>query len=358
MAAGSNSQLATVRMTSYGVTSVYVTAASFSNWRWTNFVSEGLEHKIEELVEQSIYGYADEPPSHQGLTTAEGDIEFEPNPMAFGQFMRGYFGIGSRSVLCDPGSVGANATVFSADGVYRYEFVPRQAAFADECYLDPYQVLIYRDVGSAFVFQDTVFNKLEVGIQAGQLVRATVGVMGRRVTRVARAAVSSLVSSGGRPFVWDMASVQVGIGPGMSSLAASNVFENLNIQLEVPIEGVPLLDGTRFYGEMQKSDFRKTRFTGTITFRNQNEYDAFVAYENRGLRVSFQNVNSAMLLGNPASAHYFQMQYDIPQFKITQYGVMVRNAQRITADFEGRGEYDTALGYAVKGFLTTVVASY
>ena len=358
MSAGSNSQLATVRMTAYGVTSVYVSAASFSNWRWTNFVSEGLEHKIEELVESSIYGYADEPPSHQGLTTAEGDIEFEPNPMAFGQFLRGYFGIGSRSTLCDPGSTGGNSTVFSADGVYEYTFTPRQAAFDQSCYLDPYQVLIYRDVGSAFVFQDTVFNKLSVAIQAGQLVKATVGVMGRRVTRVDRTAVASLVSSGGRPFVWDMASVQVGIGAGMNSLAASTVFEALNINLEVPMEGVPLLDGTRFYGEMQKSDFRKTRFSGTITFRNQAEYDAFVAYENRGLRVTFTNVNSSLLLGNPNSPFYFQMNYDIPQFKVTQYGVMVKNAQRITADFEGRGEYDSALGYAVQAKLRTVVASY
>ena len=358
MAAGSNSQLATARMTSFGVTSVFVTAASFSNWRWTNFVSEGLEHKIEELMEQSIYGFADEPPSHQGLTTAEGDVEFEPNPMAFGQFMRGYFGVASRSTVTEALSTGTNSGAFAGNAVFQYEFTPRQTAFAEDCYLDPYQVLVYRDVGSAFVFQDAIFNKVEIGIQAGQLVTATVGVMGRRVTRVDRAAVSSLVSSGGRPFVWDMASVQVGIGAGMSSLAASTVFESLNIQMETPIEGVALLNGTRFYGEMQKSDFRKTRFTGTITFRNQAEYDAFTAYENRGLRVTFTNVSSALLLGNPSSAQYFQMQYDIPQFKITQYGVAVKNAQRITADFEGRGEYDNALGYAVKGFLKTVVASY
>jgi len=358
MAAGSNSQLATVRMTSFGVTSVYVTAASFANWRWTNFVSEGLEHKIEELMEQSIYGYADEPPSHQGLTTAEGDVEFEPNPMAFGQFLRGFFGISSRSTLCEPGSTGANSGPFAGNGVYQYTFTPRQAAFDDACYLDPYQVLIYRDVGSAFVFQDTVFNKIDVSIQAGQLVKSSVGVMGRRVTRVGLAAVSSLVSSGGRPFVWDMASVQVGAGAGVNSLAAFTNFEALNFNLEVPIEGVALLDGTRFYGEMQKSDFRKTRFSGTLSFRDQTQYDAFVAYQNRGLRVTFVNVNSALLLGNPASAHYFAMQFTVPQFKITQFGVMVRNAQRITADFEGRGEYDNALGYSVQATLTTVVASY
>lgn len=358
MAAGSNSQLATFRTGAFGTTSIYVTAASFANWRWTNFVSEGLEHKIEELVEQSIYGYADEPPSHQGLTTAEGDVEFEPNPMAFGQFLRGVFGVGSRSVLCDPGSTGANSGTFAGVGVYRYEFTPRQTPFANECFLDPYQVLIYRDVGSAFVFLDTVFNKMDVSIQAGQLVKATVGMMGRKVQRVARSAVASLVSSGGRPFVWDMASVQIGVGEGFSSLSAFTNFEALNVNLETPIEGVPLLDGTRFYGEMQKSDFRKTRFSGTLSFRDQTQYDAFVAYENRGLRVAFQNVNSALQLGNPASAHYFQMQFDIPRFKVTQFGVMVKNAQRITADFEGRGEYDNALGYSIKAYLTTIVASY
>lgn len=358
MSAGSNSQLATVRMTSFGVTSVYVTAASFANWRWTNFVSEGLEHKIEELMEQSIYGYADEPPSHKGLTTIEGDVEFEPNPMAFGQFMRGYFGVASRTILCDPGSTGGNSTVFSADGVYRYEFTPRQSAFSLDCFLDPYQILIYRDVGSAFVAQDALFNKLEVGVQAAQLVKATVGVMGRRMTRVDRAAVSSLVSSGGRPFVWDMCSVQMGVGEGFSSLAAFTYFENVNIQLEMPIEGVPLLDGTREYGEFQKSDFRKTRFSGTLSFRDQTQYDQFIAYENRGLRFTFTNVNSALLLGNPNSAFYFQLQFDVPRFKITQYANPVKGPNRITVDFEGRGEYNEATAASVKGYLTTVVASY
>lgn len=358
MAAGSNSQLATARMTSFGVTSIYTSAASFFNWRWTNFVSEGLEHKIEELMEQSIYGYADEPPSHKGLTTIDGDVEFEPNPAAFGQYMRGYFGVGSRTTLTDGGSTGANSGPFAGDFVYRWEFTPRQSAFANDCFMDPYQVLIYRDVGSAFVSLDTLFTKLEVGLQAGQLVKSTVGMMGRDMQRVDRSAVASLVTSGGRPFVWDMASVQMGAGEGFSSLAAFTYFEAVNIQLEMPIEGVPLLDGTRKYGEFQKNDFRKTRFSGTLSFRDQTQYDQFISYENRGLRFTLTNVNSNLLLGNPASAFYPQMQFDIPRFKITQYGNPVKGPNRITVDFEGRGEYSESIGASVKAYLTINVASY
>lgn len=358
MSAGSNSQLATFRTAAFGTTSVYVTAASFDNWRWTNFVSEGLEHKIEELVETSIYGYPDEPPSHQGLTMVEGDVEFEPNPGAFGQFFRGYFGSHSGQLVCNAGSTGANSGNFAGQAVYQHTFVPRDGAFDTKCWLDPYQIMVYRDVGSAFVFLDAFFNKIELGIQAGQLTKSTVGVMARKVTRVARTAVASLVSSGGRPWVWDMASMQLGAGAGMSSLAATDYFEAINFQMEQPLEGVALLDGTRFYGEFQKSDFRKTRFSGTISFRDQTQYDAFIAYENRGLRATFTNVNSNLLLGNPSSAFYMTLELDVPQFKITQFGAFVRNANRITADFEGRGERDTTLGYAIKARLVNNVSSY
>ena len=358
MSAGSNSQLATFRVGSFGVTSVYVTAASFDNWRWTNFVSEGLEHKIEELIETSIYGYPDEPPSHQGLTTVEGDIEFEPNPNAIGQFLRGYFGVHSAQLVCNAGSTGANSGPFAGVGVYQHTFIPRDSAFETKCWQDPYQILVHRDVGSAFVMLDSMINKLEFGIQAGQLTKSTAGVMARRVTRVARTAVASLVSSGGRPWVWDMASFQLGAGAGFSSLAATDYFESITFMMEQPLEGVPLLDGTRFYGEFQKSDFRKTRFSGTISFRDQSQYDAFIAYENRGLRAAFTNVNSNLLLGNPSSAFYFTLELSVPQFKITQFGVFVRNPNRITADFEGRGERDNALSYAVTARLINIVSSY
>lgn len=356
MSAGSNSQLATARMTAFGVTSIYVSAASFDNWRWTNFVSEGLEHKIEELMEQSIYGYADEPPSHRGLETAEGDVEFEPNPNAFGQFIRGNFGVCSTTVLCDPGSTGANSGDFAGGGAYQHVFTPRQSPFDPKCFLDPYQVLIYRDVGSAWVFQDTVFPKLEVSIQAGQLTKATVGFMARKIAQADRSAVASLVTSGGRPFVWDMASFQIGAQSG--SLSATDYFEACNVNLETPIEGVPLLDGTRFYGEMQKSDFRKTRFSGTLSFRDQTEYQAFKAYEDRYLRITFTNVNTQLLMGNPNSAFYQQLQFDIPKFKITQFGAMVKNPNRITADFEGRGTYSTQFGFAIQARLRNTVNSY
>jgi hypothetical protein len=343
-------------MTAYGVTSVYVTAASFDNWRWTNFVSEGLEHKIDELVESSIYGYPDEPPSHQGLTTAEGDIDFEPNPMAIGQYIRGTFGVASRTVLCAPGSTGANSGAFAGDGVYQWEFTPRASAFDNSCYQDPYQLLVYRDVGSAFVFQDAVFTKFGLNLQAGQLLKGMVTAMGRRVTRVALSAVASLVSSGGEPWVWDAASVQ--IGPGVNSLAGFTYFEAINPSFEVPIEGVPLLDGTRFYGEMQKSDFVKTRFSGTLSFRDQTQYDQFIAYNNVYLRITLRNVSSVWYMGNPASVFYHTLQIDVPQFKTTKYGVFVKNPQRITADFEGRGERDNALGYAIKATLITNVNSF
>lgn len=355
MASGSNSKLSLVRVNSFGMT-VVVTPDAANGWKWQNFVSEGLEHQIEELEEESIFGYPDAPPSNQGLTTAEGDIELEPNFNALGDFLRGTFGASSVQLLVAAGSTGANSGAFAGAAAYRHTFTPRDTPFSTRCFLDPYQLMVYRDVGSAWVFLDTVFPSIEFQIEAGALVKATVGTMGRRVTRNALLNVASLVSSGGRPWVWDMASVQVGLSA--ASLAAFDNFESLNIRLETPIEGVPLLDGTRFYGEMPKGDFRRTTAEGVLSFRDQTEYDAFIAYENRYLRVTLVNQNSSQLIGNPASAFYPTLQIDIPKFKYTAYNAAVGNAQRITADFNGRGERDESVGYAIRATLTNIVNSH
>lgn len=339
MANGAGGQIAISRTGSLNMPSTNVdTMGGLSGWRWTNFVSESIKHNLEQLEEGSITGRRGAPPSYKGLDFGEGEIELEPNPNAFGEYLHLALGTRTTSQVCAAGSTGANSSgVGAGRSVHWHEFTPRETNFDERTFLEPGAVMVYKDTGSAFYFNGAVVNGLEINVVAKELLSAKASLMARDVVLLARtAAITSLVSSGGRPWVWDTVSVQV--GPGPSSLAAHNAFEGLKIGVEVPLEGVALLDGTKKYGEMQQNDFRRTTLEGNLSFRNLDEYLAFTAYESRYLRITATNVNSNLLLGNPSSAFYFQLQIDIPNFKIVEYDAPIGGPSRITASFQGKAE--------------------
>lgn len=361
MPAGSGGQIAI-----FSTTSLYadVTSAALSAALWTNFVSESVEHKFDELVEGAITGYKATPPSHQGADMANGDISLEPNPNAIGMFLRGVFGQSSGSLLTHAGSWGANSggllnlpPGYSARPVITHTFLPSQSAYDPYTYLPPYGIFLYKDVGSAFVHTGAIFNTLNFQIQAGQLVKSTVGVMARNTTRHARiTSVAALRNPGGQPWVWNAASVQV--GPGVSSLAAYTYFESIDVKYETPIEGVLLLDGTRKYGEMQVNGFQSVNISGTMAFRDQTEYDQFVSYTNRFLRLTLRNTNSSQIIGNPSSAYYFGLDIDIPQFKILTWQTNISGPNRLTAQFTAKGEFDVTSLYNIEVRLINTTSAY
>ena len=354
MASGTGGQIALTRSDS-----LYLSVQSVD--QWTNFVSESLEHNLNELEEGSITGYKDAPPSHKGIDFGQGDVTMEPDPNAIGHWMRGVFGQSSSSVVCEATSTGANATVYSASPVVQHSFLPIQSAVDERNFLPAYTLMMYKDTGSAFFFQGCQIHGIEFQIQAGQLVTAVANVMARKVDRYARTAgIQALTKvSGSKPWVWDMASVEVSSGQtGFDNLLGNTNFEAINLNLNVPLEGVVLLDGNKNYAEFQVNEFRRINVTGTLSFRSQVEYDAFVAYENRSLRITAQNTNSAQVLGNPDSAFYPTLQLDVPQFKFLTWSTPVGGPNRLQTSFTGKAERDESSLYMVEGILTNVTSAY
>jgi hypothetical protein len=313
---------------------------------WTNFVSESIEHNLEELEEGSITGHRDAPPSHKGVDFGQGDIVIEPNPNALGLFLNAALGTRSSSLVTDADSTGANSGFDAGKPQFHHTFTPRASAYSDRVFLAPHNVMVYKDVGSAFMYNGAIFTGLEFQMQAGQLVQATANIMARDVRRIARGDVASLVSSGGRPWVWDMASLEIGTGVASSTLAAKTNYESLTIGLTTPHEGVVLLDGTKKYGEMQMNDFRRVAISGTISFRDQTEYDAFTTYEARRLRLTMLNVNSNLALGNVASLDataflgYYGMRIHIPRMKLLTWSTPVGGPNRLITNFTAKAERD------------------
>lgn len=356
MASGAGGQIALIKTGSlnHSVTSVNL---------WMNFVSEGVQHNLEELEEGSITGRRDAPPSHKGIDFSEGDIEIEPNPNAIGHLLKGNMGTITSSIVTDAGSTGANSGDDAGKPSVWHEFRPRVNAYSNRSFLEPYGLMIYRDVGSAFHINGTVFPKLEFDIQAGQLVKATVGIMGRDSVRIQRiAAIQSLVSSGGRPWVWDMASIELSTDLTSGNLAANTDFEQLTITLETPLEGVVLLDGTKKYAEFQANDFRRVNFSGTMSFRDHDAYDSFTAYESVRMRATILNVNSQIALGNIASLDgtaflgYYGMRFHFPRFKYLTWGAPIGGPNRLQATFTAKAEYDDTEGISMVVELNNVTS--
>jgi hypothetical protein len=355
MPSGSGGQISITRATSlYDV----FTNADSKTWNWTNFVSETIEHTYGELEEGAITGYKDAPPSYQGIDTAKGDINLSPNPDMIGHYMRGVFGQSSSTILTGATSTGANSTAYGAGKqVNNHYFLPIQTADSDTNFLPPYNLMVYKDLGSAWVHQGVIFNQLEFGIQAGQLVKSKVSMMARTTTRMARtSSQSNLPAPLSKPWIWDMASVQV--GPGVNSLAANTNFESITIAVNIPTEGVVLLDGTKKYAEFQVNEFRRVTINGTISFRNQLEYDAFVAYQSRFLRVTLTSNHSSTLMGNPSSAYNPTLQLNIPQFKILTFSVPISGPNRLQVQFTGKGERDPTSSFMIDATLINVTSAY
>src|SRR6185369_10440997 len=181
-----------------------------------NFVSESIEHTLDELEEGSINGRRDAPPSHKGLDTFAGDIEIQPNPNALAFINQFFHGTSVSSTVTAAGSTGANSGSEAGKAQQYHKFTPRQSPFDLDTFQEPFNLMVYRDVGSAWLGKGAVCHQLVHDIQANNLVKTTMSVMGRKMDRIQRiAAIQSMVSSGGRPWVWDMASVEVsttGIG--------------------------------------------------------------------------------------------------------------------------------------------------
>ncbi len=355
MASGTGGQIALLK-----TSSLYLDVTSADTW--ASFVSESIEHNLEELEEGAITGRRDAPPSWKGIDFGEGDIVFEPNPNAVGVFLNGAFGTLANSQITAAGSTGANSGEEAGKPVMSHLFTPRVSAFDERTFLEPYAIMVYKDVGSAFFFNGTIFPRLEFNWQAGQLVNATVGTMARSVIRGARtAAISSLVSSGGRPWIWDMTSVQVSSGGTTSAFLMANTnFEQLQLSFETPHEGVVLLDGTKKYAEFQPNDFRRINISGTLSFRNQTEYDAFVAYESRYVRLTTTNTNSASLLGNVAagSVQNYMLEFEIPKMKFLTWSTPIGGPNRLQTSFTAKAEYSDADGFMATARLVNVTSSY
>jgi hypothetical protein len=346
MASGNGGKIATSK-----IGSLYADVNSVN--AFFGFTDETLEHKLDELEEGAITGFRDAPNSFKGLDHGTGDINFEPNPDAFGHVLNAWFGVHSPTVVTAATSTGANSGTFAGLAQTRHRFTPSNVAFSDRTFLAPYNVGVYRDVQSAWIFKGAIFPSVKLMFKANQLVKATATIMARDVGLLDyTAGMNSIPVTPGKPWVWDMASVEYSADTTSAGLAAITAFEEFNITFDLPHDGVPLLDGTKKYAEFVPSDFRRIKVDGSMSFRDEDTYTAFKNYEQHRMRLTALNVSSVLLLGNPASADasafvgYPGLRIHMPALKFTSWSAPIKGPNRIVASFNAKLERSLAEGFS------------
>lgn len=331
---------------------------------WMGFTDETLEHKLDELEEANITGRRDAPNSYKGLDHGAGDVNFELHPNAIAHPLRAWFGSSTSSLVTGPTSGGANSGDFAGAAQMYHKFTPTQTAYSDRTFLEPYNVGVYRDVASAWLFKGAIFPTLKLMIKQQALVKGTGTIMARGVDLLDfTAGMNSLVSSGGRPWVWDMASIEYSSDTTSTNLAARTDMEEINFSFDLAHDGVPLLDGTKKYAEFVPSDFRRIKIDGSMSFRDEQAYLDFRNYEQHRLRVTLLNVNSFQFIGNPASVDqtkflgYPGLRMIVPAFKFTKWSAPVKGPNRIIASFEGKAEFSAAEQISFEVDLNNTVTS-
>lgn len=306
---------------SAGTASGSVTAVAF-----VPILSETLRVEINPLFSQGLTGRFYEQRAYNGLQSVAGTVEMEAEPNHMGWFLRSAFDATSTS----PGSLGSggwdNLINSSATfKVHRFIALNTQFQSGSGSDLPTLTCEVYRGpgpattAGSAFGYYNCSAGALEFAIEAGQLARMSVDLIGRDYSTLSARAVSSYPNPD--CFMWSQASVSIaGVGTAL--------FESVRIRLDNGLESVPKLDGRLRPDLIKRNRFATVEMNGSISFQSFTDYDLFIAGSERPVVISFTSLNSA------------QLRIQLPAFRyITFPGPNLSGPGRISIPFTGRAMY-------------------
>jgi hypothetical protein len=297
-----------------------------TNRVYVPFKSESLTENIEQLQSENIKGIFDNPNQIEGINNITGDIVFEPHPIYLGHFLKGVCG---------------QSTSTLSTSAYVHEFLPAQTDFDETVALPPYTVEVYKNVGSAFQYVDAQIHTLAINMTAGGIIDATATIHARTANLVLKQTPSYVSAN---PFTWDTVSLQVGG-------SANGEFESATVTITNPLVGVTTLNGAKTEAKLKRDGFRTVNVTGEQDFSNQTEYNIFRAQTRQRFLFTITGEN----IGGSATN---EITIDMPDTNYNSFDFPIGGAGRISASYDGNGEYDTTSSYAVRYTLTNTQASY
>lgn len=290
-------------------------------------VSGGLALDIPDLVSENQRGVFDEGDSYEGPRSVSGDLETEAMPIPLGVLL--------KCVMGEP-------TTVQSTGIYAHTFKPRLSDWDETAANIPVTYEQDLDTGSAQQFFDLNGNTLELGISAGELLKAKVGFVGGNFQQNAAAAATYPT---GKRWTWDATSVSIG-GSAQPQLM------DMTISLDESLEAQHVLNNSKYPGRIKHTGNRSITIGGTMKFDNQNEYQEYLSQSERELVINFQGVTEIQ------SGYYDLVEIKVPLMRHTDFKPMASGPGPIEVGFSSKGKYSTSSATALQITLTNTQAAY
>lgn len=289
-------------------------------------ISESIGETIEQLVENNMYGRFAESPYHEGLHEISGEIRAEAHPIYLGAFLKAALGQPTSTLVTS---------------VYEHEFLPAASDWDGSAAVPPATLELHRDAGSAFVYYDLQATNLGIEIAHGQLLSATLGVLGGQFSRKAAGSASFMA---GRPWTWDVVSAQY-------NGAAISDFRQLSVSFENQLTTHHTLSGTKTPYRIKREGPQKVGIEGSFLLNDQALFQEFLDQSEKRLLVSFQ--------GEAISGGDFaELTLDIPLMRFAELSPQLSGAGQLEVSFSANAVYDTTSGYAMRVTLTNTQPAY
>lgn len=321
MAYGKRAQFGMAKQTAFGTA---VTPATV----FLPLIEESLETKIEQIANPGIRGVVGRYASRAGLKTIEGSATFEFHPNKIGHLLRMLFG--------DP------TTTTPVAGVYQHVFKVAGTDFAPGCPTPPYTVEVYRDIGQAFQYLDTVATSLQLSFGTGdKALKAQVGMLAKDVARVAKsAAIFETVDA----FLWKQAAV-------LKNNVAYADLESVTWNFNAMLKALATLNATDLISRYYRDGEPTHSLQMTVDPSDDAEWADFLNAVDEPLSIEF--TGPEISAGNP-----YKLKLEFAKVRYTGYPLVVKGPGRIQVGPTADVYYDPALGYDVQVTLTNSEASY
>lgn len=289
-------------------------------------IAESVAETINALAEEGMYRRLAESPYHEGTHEIGGEVRTEAHPVYVGHLLKAALG---------------RVTTTAQDSAYVHEFLPAATDWDGYAAVPPMTLELHRDVGSAFVYGDVLATGLALELAHGQLLSATMEVLGGRLTQQAP---SSPSYAAGRPWTWDVASAAYA-GEGIADL------RQLTVSFANQLTAQHTLSGGVTPHRIKRGGPQHVRVEGAFLLHDQRLYQAFRAQEEAPLALT--------LTGEAVGSGYNALlTLEVPRLRFTELAPQMGGPGPVEVSFSAAGMVDAASGYALRVTLTNTQPGY
>lgn len=294
------------------VESVWGTPAAAADY--VELMSEGVAVTFDRFDTKNIWGKFAEPTDSKGMKRIGGDLSFAAHPKTIGYFLKGV--------------MGASAVTSAAGGIQSNVFTMATTDNGTDNPVPPWTFEISRDVTSAQQIGGIQMSRLTLAVTPNQDIRATVSVIGRVETDIAKSS-PTFNTTPTEAFAFDTCSLSLG------GVANADI-EELSISIDNQLSGIGVLNAATNIAKVRRDGPQLIRVSGTIAFENITEY------------LAFKDGTKQSLVLHATRDTSYTMTIDVPQMAYTAFPLGMSGRDRQTVGFEGNGEYNVGSASALK----------